>query len=64
MIVLDIGTGLFTFFLIYKDMENENNFWQLIKDFYSYPKIGAILSLFGLLSIQYSYTAIFFTQKL
>jgi len=64
MFVLDIFTGILTFYFINRDLSPGKKYISLIKDFYSYPKVGAILSLLGLLSIQYTYTAIFFTQKL
>jgi len=64
MIVIDIGTGCLTCSLIHLDLTPQTSYLQLIKDFYSYPKIGAIIALLSLLSLQYTYTAIFFTQKL
>jgi len=64
MFILDFLTGIITMYLIHRDLGQEKSYLQLVQDFYSYPKVGAILSLLGLLSIQYTYTAIFFTQQL
>jgi len=64
MFVIDIATGALTIGLMHLDLTPEKTFLSLVKDFYSYPKVGAIITLLSLLSLQYTYTAIFFTQKL
>jgi len=64
MFIVDIITGVISFYLINRDLSREKSYLSLVKDFYSYPKVGAILSFISLLSIQYTYTALFFTQQL
>jgi len=64
MFVVDICTGAVTFYFMSRDLSPKKNILDLVKDFYSYPKIGAIVCLLSLLSLQYTYTAIFFTESL